>query len=130
MRIDILRNGLAACLILGHITVIFLLFFRLGNYFEVDEIVQIILIISPITGFYATAVVKFYADTAEQPVQTTTINTMFGVISFMLCIAFLFAIFYTIFDFPHGVIRTQESFFLFTMPSGKSAYFACLGDRR
>jgi hypothetical protein len=25
---------------------------------------------------------------------------------------------------------TQESFFLFTMPSGKSAYFACLGDRR
>jgi hypothetical protein len=25
---------------------------------------------------------------------------------------------------------SQESFFLFTMPSGKSAYFACLGDRR
>ena len=29
-----------------------------------------------------------------------------------------------------GIILTQESFFLFTMPSGKSAYFACLGDRR
>jgi hypothetical protein len=25
---------------------------------------------------------------------------------------------------------SQESFFLFTMPSGKSEYFACLGDRR
>src|SRR5271169_4637402 len=30
----------------------------------------------------------------------------------------------------HAFKLTQESFFLFTMPSGKSAYFACLGDRR
>jgi hypothetical protein len=27
-------------------------------------------------------------------------------------------------------MNEQESFFLFTMPSGKSAYFAGLGDRR
>jgi mRNA-degrading endonuclease RelE of RelBE toxin-antitoxin system len=33
-------------------------------------------------------------------------------------------------SFLDGHKGSQESFFLFTMPSEKSAYFACLGDRR
>jgi hypothetical protein len=110
MNIGLVRNGLAACLILGHIGAVFLLFFRLGSYFETDELVQIILMLSPLTGLYATAVVTFYSATAEAPPEVKKINAMFGVISFILCLAFLIAIFYAIFDFPFGVIKSKEAF--------------------
>jgi hypothetical protein len=108
MRVNVVRNTLAACLILGHIGAIFLLFFRLGKFFETEEIVQIILMLSPLTGFYATAVVKFYSENAELPAESTKINAMFGIICFTLCLAFQFAIFYAIFDFPFGTIRSKD----------------------
>ena len=66
--------------------------------------------LSPLTGLYATAVIKFYSETAEQAPPSTKINTMFALICFILCVAFLFAIFYAIFDFPFGTIRDKEAF--------------------
>ena len=101
---------MAACLVLGHIGAIFLLFIRLGHYFDLNEVVQVILILSPLTGLFATAVVKFYSDTADLPPSTIVVNPMFGLICFTLCIAFLLAIFYVIFDFPFGIIRGKEEF--------------------
>jgi hypothetical protein len=108
--VSVVRNVLAILLLLGHIVAIFLLFFRLGNYFETDEVVQIILMLSPLTGLYATAVVKFYSENAELPPTDSKISSMFAAICFILCTAFLFAIFYSIFDFPFGTIKTKESF--------------------
>jgi ABC-type antimicrobial peptide transport system permease subunit len=108
--VGIVRNTLAGLLLAGHIGAIFLLFFRLGSYFETDEVVQIILMLSPLTGLYATAVVKFYSENADLPPTDLKINAMFAAICLFLCLAFLFAIFYTIYDFPFGTIRTKESF--------------------
>ena len=110
MNVNVVRNILAVCLILGHIGAIFLLFFRLGSYFSTEETVQIVLLLMPLTGLYATAVVTFYSDNAEVPPAATKINAMFGVICFILCLSFLFAIFYAIFNFPFGVINSKDAF--------------------
>lgn len=110
MKQSVIRNLLAALLVGGHIAAIFLTFFRLGRYFEIEEVVQVIMLLTPLTGFYATAVVKYYADNAEAPPSEVKLDLMFCLISAFLCISFLFAIFFAILDFPEGVIRTKEAF--------------------
>ena len=108
MKQSTVRSLLAALLIGGHVAAIFLMFFRLGRYFETEEIVQVILIFTPLTGFYATAVVKYYAEIAEHPANQATLDFTLCSISIFLCVSFVFAIFYAILDFPEGVIKTKD----------------------
>ena len=110
MTLRSIRDVSALILIVGHASAIMLVFFRLQGYFEnVEERMEIVLILSPLTGLFALAALKNILSSAHATSRGSPVRFAFAFSCVGIPIIFVALIIYTIIRYPFGIADSPQS---------------------
>lgn len=109
MTINTVRNSTAMVLVLGHIVAILLVFMLLGDYFErMDEKLEIVLILSPLTGLFALAALKHVLASKGVLGRSRRVETVYATFCIGIPLIFVSFVIYTIARYPFGVAESPQ----------------------
>ncbi|MBX3575655.1 MAG: hypothetical protein KF723_00500 [Rhizobiaceae bacterium] len=110
MRRTVVRDIAAATLVFGHITAIVLVFVFLHDYFRlIQEKIEIVLILSPITGVFAVAALKnVMSEPAPRELQDA-VGVSFTMFSIGIPAVFIVFICYIIVSYPFGIADSPQA---------------------
>jgi chromate transport protein ChrA len=110
MTLRSVRDTSALILIAGHILAIMLVFMRLQQYFErVEERMEIVLILSPLTGLFALAALKDILNSAHTADPKVPVRFAFAFACLGIPSVFTSVIIYTILRYPFGIADSPQS---------------------
>ncbi|MFZ5962763.1 hypothetical protein ACOXXX_07400 [Thalassococcus sp. BH17M4-6] len=126
MRLGTIRELAALILIAGHLLAVALIFGRLHDWANSTERLELVLILSPLTGLFALAGVRHILGTERRRRSTAKVTAAFGIVAVGLPLIFCGFILYTIWVFPYGVAADLDSLRL-TLAASEAGLGALIG---
>ncbi|MCM2476603.1 hypothetical protein HGO38_24460 [Rhizobium sp. CG5] len=110
MRHDSIKGMVATVLVAGHITAIILVFTHLHAYLaSTAEKLEIVLILSPLTGLFALAAVKHVMRNPEIKAASRRVSSSYAAISVGIPVVFVGFVIYAIVAYPFGIAEDPQS---------------------
>lgn len=126
MKLGTVRELAALVLIAGHLIAVGLIFAKLNAWADAAQRLELVLILSPLTGLFALAGIRHVLGTSKRTRSRAGVTPAFGVVAIGLPLCFTGFIIYAIAAFPGGVASDLDGLRM-TIAASEAALGALIG---